>query len=748
MSGRIRFTLLAVLFLFSLSALIMAGFVEEPSVASPFVFSTTENELDILVNEVSFELVCSKENDCQIEAEDFNTLSEPGKPKVPTRMLQLAVPPDVVRDSIKIQINDVEYVDYSVDEPISPSPLPESDEPTPIPEYFEDGMDMRVYGEDIFYPENPIHFLGLADRRKWNIAKVIVNPVRYNHVRKQVRAIKRLSATLTYSTDPQLATMLDDHVMEDVMAETLDNFEQVKEMYNVADVGSGKVEIFYPNMVIVTTQKIFTDIYNNTSYTLLDYCEYQRNHNRPTWIVTEQLWRDCEGHYGLGYGYFYSGGNRRQKIKTFLKSKLSTWNLNFVLLIGNPNENSTPTDYEVPALEIYPMTDDPGNINTTYYTDHYYADLGQDSDIDWNAGGDSSKPGERCGDYLDSTCTSFVTGALDLNPDVYVGRIPVYVTVDWWDDVSRILANTADFQDTTNQSWRNNVLLAANIFELRDHRELGACGIPCKNGTDFSSVSEAMCSDFLTDNGFSCTSAYERGCTYGDPHYEFFMPAGDSINCVIDNAYCRHEPDYYSWQLMDLLDGNQTPSSFGVLSSMSHGGIDHLNRVIWYRDYDSDTDPDLDSACGSQNEEVGYTLLTSAEVTAGSPTSLNRYFAYLASCWSGKYDDESNLAYNLLKFRSIGVVASYGSSWACCDHLGHDEEIYPPEDYSEKFCYQHLGYRIVNDWTVGNEYLGMALYENTINDGQSGYINYGCQYTNCLSFNLFGDPRTTLRYGL
>ena len=46
MSGRIRFTLLAVLFLFSLSALIMAGFVEESSVASPFVFSTTENKLD------------------------------------------------------------------------------------------------------------------------------------------------------------------------------------------------------------------------------------------------------------------------------------------------------------------------------------------------------------------------------------------------------------------------------------------------------------------------------------------------------------------------------------------------------------------------------------------------------------------------------------------------------------------------------------------------------------------------------
>ena len=144
-------------------------------------------------------------------------------------------------------------------------------------------------------------------------------------------------------------------------------------------------------------------------------------------VVTEDVW---------GGG---TGDTAAENIRDWLSNNYENKNIEYVLLIGNPDPNSG----DVPMKMLWPRSDAEKYRNSP--SDYYYADLTGNWDLD-----NDGLYGEREDD--------FGTGGVDRNWDVLVGRIPYYGNMN---DLDAILAKIIAYEnETSNEAvWRQNVLL-------------------------------------------------------------------------------------------------------------------------------------------------------------------------------------------------------------------------------------------------------------------------------------------------
>ena|GEM_PF-4333530 len=232
------------------------------------------------------------------------------------------------------------------------------------------------------------------------------------------------------------------------------------------------------NYVIITTSAI-----ENHSASLSSFIAHKQSLGYNVLVITE----DEFGHFAGP-----APDQRAEKIRTWLKAHYARLGIEYVLLIGDPAPNGSG-ECSIPMKMCwpeYPSYDAP--------TDYYYADLTGD----WDYDGD--------GLYGEAWDDHGMAGGVDLNPEVLVGRIPVYDAN--YAALDNILLKIIDYENEPgNLNWRKNVLLPMTFIGPDwDGAELG----------------EQMKDDFLSPNSFSCWRMYAPESSY---KYEENLVAGENV---------------------------------------------------------------------------------------------------------------------------------------------------------------------------------------------------------------------------
>jgi hypothetical protein len=224
---------------------------------------------------------------------------------------------------------------------------------------------------------------------------------------------------------------------------------------------SGELKITYKNptkpltfgtgyqMVIIAPAKFSTD--------LQQFVDFKNTHGINTTLMT------IEDIYSQ-----YTGYDKPEQIKYFIKYALDTWNTKYVLIVGGvkgyifgnggrDDANQGVKNWYVPVrytnLDEGGTEHDPGYISDLYYAD-IYDSHGNFSTWDSN------------GDNIYAKWKGFAAkDIIDLYPDLYVGRLPCRNSFE----VKQIVKKIIDYESTpADPSWFNNmVLVGGDSFDDR-----------------------------------------------------------------------------------------------------------------------------------------------------------------------------------------------------------------------------------------------------------------------------------------
>jgi hypothetical protein len=216
------------------------------------------------------------------------------------------------------------------------------------------------------------------------------------------------------------------------------------------------------DMVIIAPEKFSSSI-----QPLIDH---KNSHGVQTFLKkTEEIYGE------------YDGRDKAEQIKYFIKDAIEEHGINYVLLMGG-RKGQLP-NYYIPGR--YVILDD-GYIDQPYLSDLYYADIyknGNEFD-DWDSNDDG-------------IFAEWGKDILNLEPDVYVGRLPCRYLFE----VKIVVDKIIEYETSTSgQEWFNRMVALGGDTNP---------GI----GDPFPNEGEAIC-DYICDMmiGFDITKLY---CSYG-----------------------------------------------------------------------------------------------------------------------------------------------------------------------------------------------------------------------------------------
>jgi len=240
----------------------------------------------------------------------------------------------------------------------------------------------EIYNADQYYPEENYKYsigAGLDDEfNHVNYLTLTTYPTRYNPVENKIEYTREITIDIEYSEPEQ------------------NPFKSTSEY----------------DMVIIAPNKF--------SSKLNELVQHKNKYGIQTTIkTTEDIYDE------------YSGVDKPEKIKYFIKDAIETWDIKYVLLVGGLNslidgssrddENQGSKDWYVPVrytnLQEMGGTHDPGFISDLYYADIYDSE-GQFSSWDSDSDGQS--------DGIFAAWKTFVVprkDIIDFYPDVIVGRL-------------------------------------------------------------------------------------------------------------------------------------------------------------------------------------------------------------------------------------------------------------------------------------------------------------------------------------
>jgi len=180
--------------------------------------------------------------------------------------------------------------------------------------------------------------------------------------------------------------------------------------------------------------------------------------------TTESIYR--EARQGK---YIFKGRDRAEKIKLFIHWAKENWGIKYVLLVGG-KEGQSLIRWHVPVryshLDDQPW-DDP-NWETSYLSDLYFADIYRYNETkgdyefdDWDSNGNNIFAEWTFKAVYDEDLDLWryvvdKKDVLDLDPDVYVGRLPCRNTLEVKTVVNKIIAYESTIIDP---SWFKKMLL-------------------------------------------------------------------------------------------------------------------------------------------------------------------------------------------------------------------------------------------------------------------------------------------------
>ncbi|HJN75975.1 MAG TPA: C25 family cysteine peptidase [Myxococcota bacterium] len=390
-----------------------------------------------------------------------------------------------------------------------------------------------------------------------------------------------------------------------------------------------------------------------------------------------------------------SADSRQDRIRAWLKERYAEDPGAFLLLIGDPD----PATGDIPMLETYPIASllhyYPPELQTNMSpipTDFYYAELTGE----WDCDGDG-RPWHYPRDIGE--------GCMDMMPELYVGRLPVYDgdvgTMD------ALLERALERDLETDKSYRHTVLLPGALFGI--------------DGT--STVSGGIYQGHSDGGGILATIHRDLPAVFES--VRLFEGEG-----LLESAYER-DLDLSRDQLLETW-----AQGAGVVVWAGHGWKDSTHRVVWVADLDED-------GIGDDDEVISPSFIESGDeaelVSAGGA------FTWHVSCDNAWPESEDNLATALLSGGAAGTVAATRVSYGSTPDFGETWEPRPELAGGTTASYYYA--LALTDGATSGEALARTKSELP-GDGWTEVYAWvdttGFAWATRAMFNLYGDPTRSL----
>ncbi|MBN2098890.1 MAG: hypothetical protein JW753_04755 [Dehalococcoidia bacterium] len=349
-------------------------------------------------------------------------IGQTGQPSLPCQSIRVLLPPDADLSTVEASITGQKWTEIDGEWDIAPvGRFAVGDgADTGAASLAEEAIGVRdagIYESDALFPTEPVCKVDVQVMRGWNMAQVLYAPLACNPVEKRVYELSGNAMEITYErTALKTASAGIDLTAADQIQEMTVNFAGMAGEY-----GGYAVSADTGRYVIITTSAI-----QAASSSLMDFVASKEARGFTVQVATEGTW---------GGG---TGDTAAENLRAWLQANYVSLDIEYVLLIGNPNPNSN----SVPMKMCYPQDYDTDDSDCP--TDFYYAELTSDWDTDIDG---------LYGEYDDDFAGNPPRAA-----EVAVGRIPYYGSIT---DLDGILSKIIDYENAPASavSWRENVLL-------------------------------------------------------------------------------------------------------------------------------------------------------------------------------------------------------------------------------------------------------------------------------------------------
>jgi len=645
--------------------------------ATTFIIDTTE---------IDYEIVEDDEGKHSINVKGFSSLSSPGDPDLPSISLAVLLPPNADPTSVTVQVIDQENETLEGEYDIKPAGPANYRAETADGQTYEDyitaqenivdGRNIQVYDTDALWTDTPARVHPYQQMRKWRFVQVEFFPFRTNPVQKSLEYTRFMKIHIATSNAkfgavaPVSRVEMMDSVLDDQAPEWFVNYQQAKKMYAAPRVTT-RDDLPKSDYVIITTADV-----RQRSSKLDDFVDHKKSIGYKVLVVDETMWGQSEGADGP------------EKVRNWLKANYAARGIQYVLLFADPMDTDGPA-----MRECWPRNVKNGKDNyERTATDAYYADLTGN----WDKDGDGiwCEYGRSNGDTG--------SGGVDLTPELYVGRIPVYGTSV--SDPDSILERTIAYEVERDIAWRYKTMLPNPMSDYSHEEDHGDNGNEVKDrgySVDGAKYAERMKRDFLNSRyNISTTTLYEKR---GPEPSRYDSDIDFGTDNVLDE-----------WK-----------KGYGLVAWWAHGNTTSAAGKVWPEDTNEDGIAQISE---KDWEDFAYSSHSSSRYNPEKPA-----FTSQVSCLNSRPDRSSNLGYTLLKkggaITTLGAtsVTLYSPVWSSPNYQRMD---------NVSFGYYYTK-NLVKNYSAGKALAKVRSMSTSFSWGDGTLMNE-------LSFNLFGDPSLSM----
>ena len=353
----------------------------------------------------------------ELAVEGYGRLLVPGKPKLPSRIFSIAIPPGAQVADVSVDAGKGVSLPGAYD--IAPAPLPRvigTEDPAIHAEQLAryEANRAAVYSSDDPYPARVAEFVRSAGYRKYNLVDVQVCPFAYRPLSRGLTYYPDITVTVTYRAPEKGVDPMTDHLArsERVAREIIVNYPEAAEWYPTSQAPARGLHDY----VIITLDSLTSAV--------TPLVNWETAKGRTVQVVTT-TWINAN----------YTGYDLAARMRAFLRDKYpgGEWGIEDVLLVGHYDD-----------VPVRRTAQDLGYGQPE--TDYYYAELSLPDDQSWDADGD-----HQYGENSDP---------IDFYAEVNVGRIPYSDAAT----VSSICTKSVAFEQNTDPAFKKNILLLGAFF--------------------------------------------------------------------------------------------------------------------------------------------------------------------------------------------------------------------------------------------------------------------------------------------
>ncbi|MHA1728783.1 MAG: C25 family cysteine peptidase [Promethearchaeota archaeon] len=462
------------------------------------------------------------------------------------------------------------------------------------------------------------------------------------------------------------------------MNNNIDNFLQFSNTLNTSSKTSILNNTRIPNSSFTTEQRpgyviITTSSIKSKSLNLTDFINHKKSLGYNVSVITENNFGAAEGK------------SRALNIRKWLVNHYQSWNIHYVLLIGNPDpdEEGVSDSYgDIPMMMCWPRRGF-GSYEEAP-TDYFYADLTGD----WDSDGDG-----YYGEF--GMGASPEDSGVDFQAEVHVGRIPIYD--EDIDALDNILNNITAHHDTNRpEKYKILELMAMGNYKNEDNESI--------DRTDGLDLPQYLYENILSNKYIEDTVMHERA----------------GLNPVPTNAFHYDMPLNHSNFIKMFNQG------YGAVLWWAHGSAKSAWRKYWRFD-DGDNIPETISP----NEMEWKEFINESIVMNDLKKNASSFF-FLASCLNGQPEIKDNLGAILLKTgAAISTISASRVSYYAVGTWNPNIPYYYSDNAGLGYYYLMT---LINDELSSGEALSWLKYYG----GESGN---SYSWMNKMVFNLYGDPQ-------